>query len=103
MESFTCPVCGNKIERRHAFFLNNFSTIECSKCHSRLVPELRKTAGIGALYGAIGGFMGFTIPTLAIIMGKPVLGIALTLALGIGVYFIVVDKTFKSIRFKLKE
>jgi len=103
VENFSCPMCGIKIEKTHAYFLNNFTTIECTKCHSKLEPELMKMAGIGAMFGTIGGLIGFSIPTILIILGKPLIGMVFTLFLGVVIYFIVVNRTYHSIRFRLKE
>lgn len=101
-KAFVCPSCGHSIEKRHAFFLNNFSTVECSNCHTKLVPELRETAKIGLIFGGIGGFIGFAVPISFATLGYPVLGFSLLVVLFAILYSIVVSITRKRVSFRIR-
>lgn len=61
---FVCPVCGEKIPTRKAWFLSVDSVVTCIKCRSRLKPEgagVQKISFILVLFNSIigcgGGFL----------------------------------------------
>lgn len=99
---FVCPNCGQSIKSSTAFFLNNFSVVSCSNCHTELVPDLRETSKIGLISGAIGGLLGFSITIILSTYGFPILGIGIALVIFAAVYLITVSTTRKKVTFKIR-
>lgn len=66
------------------------------------MPELRKTASIGLLYGSIGGLLGFCLPVVSALFGYPLIGIVMALLIGLFMYFSIVSKSINTVSFYVK-
>lgn len=102
-KAFQCPVCEHKIEKRYAYFMNNFMTIKCSKCQSKLVPDIRSCMKLGSIGGLIGSLIGFGIPTLGIIYGHVWAGFIATVVIGAVFYVITCSVAYKLMTFEKKK
>lgn len=102
-KAFQCPVCEHKIEKKYAYFVNNFMTIKCSKCQSKLVPDLRLGIKLGGIGGLIGSLIGFGIPTLGIIYEHVLAGFIATVVVGAVFYVIISSVTYKLMTFEKKK
>jgi len=100
---FICPVCEHKIERKYSYCMNNFMTVKCSKCQSKLAPDLRIGMKIGAIGGLIGGLIGFGLPALGIAYGYVWFGLIAAFVFGAAFYIAVVNVTYKAMTFEKKE
>lgn len=92
---FVCPVCGEKISPRNAWFLSVDSVVTCKKCGSRLKPEDHKLQRISLLYSLITTIISFNIIFWGFRLQGPLYGVVYAIILAtiaILVYFWLIRK-----------
>ena len=61
IEKFSCPSCGTRVPSIKAFYMTNFTKIQCKQCGVRIRPTRKALSIIGGVGGGIGGALGIVI------------------------------------------